>query len=362
MCTGTLEVRKAEAEPLDRQWDDEGVLPAELGPDTEHLFGRMTEETLGAVHALPGERVLDVGCGRGLDLTSLHASGAVLYGFDGSHVMVRRAAETFRSKGLVMRVSCGSAEHLPFRDDSFDKVYCKGAIDHFYDPARAVSEMARVLRGRGCLVISVANFESLSCRLGRFYNRIHRAIKGRELPRPHFWEIPDDHTHKFDHRLLMKLLPDELHLDRDTGVSLLWGFPHWGEILQALPNGIPRRILSILDHVARVIPGVADVIVIRAHRPLVPETGVHMRDDVSSRERIDSDGEGMMKTYSRLQGLLLCLATSVAAVLFLIGIVMKNYWALAIPVAVGFLWLLGLGFWIGWTLFTIKVEPHRDGP
>jgi hypothetical protein len=71
-------------------------------------------------------------------------------------------------------------------------------------------------------------------------------------------------------------------------------------------------------------------------------------------------GEGKMKNYSRIQGLLLCLGTLLAAVFFLVGVFRQSYWALAIPVIIGFLWLLGLGFWIGWTLLTIRVGPHED--
>ena len=67
-----------------------------------------------------------------------------------------------------------------------------------------------------------------------------------------------------------------------------------------------------------------------------------------------------MRKYSRVQGMLLCLATLTAAILLVVGILLKSYWALAIPVVAGSLWLLGLGFWIGWTLITIKVEPHED--
>jgi hypothetical protein len=66
-----------------------------------------------------------------------------------------------------------------------------------------------------------------------------------------------------------------------------------------------------------------------------------------------------MKSYSRIQGFLLCLGVLIAAVLFLWGVFFKSYWALAIPVAIGFLWLLGLGFWIGWNILTIKVEPTK---
>lgn len=68
----------------------------------------------------------------------------------------------------------------------------------------------------------------------------------------------------------------------------------------------------------------------------------------------------LMKRYSRIQGLLLCMGTVAAAVIFFLGISVKSYWALAIPLAVGLLWLLGLGFWIGWTLLTIKVEPTKE--
>lgn len=65
---------------------------------------------------------------------------------------------------------------------------------------------------------------------------------------------------------------------------------------------------------------------------------------------------------SRLWGGLLCLAIIIIAVLFLWGIFQQNYWALAIPVMIGFLGLLGLAFWIGWTILTIKTVPPVPEP
>ncbi len=339
--------------PLDKGWDDEGVIPEDLSPDTDYLFTRMTRETLRAVGASPGDRVLDVGCGRGLDLALQGPKGAVLFGLDGSHVMIRKAASTFQERGLPALLVCAAAEGLPFPDATFHKVYCKGAIDHFYDPGRAVREMARVLRPGGRLVISVANFESLGCRLGRFYNRVHKVLRGRELPRPHFWEIPADHRFKFDHPLSLGLLPHELRLHEDLGISLLWGFPHWGQILRALPKGLARGCLRGLDLVAKRIPSLADVVVITAIKSGEAACA-------SDEKRMEKEGGKEMKSYSRVQGIVLCLITVLAAVLFLVGLAMESYWAVAIPVAIGFLWLLGLGFWIGWTLVTIKVEPDRD--
>jgi len=339
--------------PLDKGWDDEGVIPKDLSPDTDYLFTRMTNETLRAVGAAPGERVLDVGCGRGIDLASLAPSGALLFGLDGSHVMIRKAAATFHERALPRRVVCAAAEGLPFSDASFHKVYCKGAIDHFFDPGQAVREMVRVLRPGGLLVLSVANFESLGCKLGRFYNRLHKSLRGRELPRPHFWEIPADHRCKFDHSLSMGLLPEEVRLRGDLGISLFWGFPHWGQILRSLPKALSRGCLKAMDLAARCIPSLADVVVITALKPSDAACDPHALTT-------EHDGGEKMKSYSRVQGILICLGTVLAAVLFLIGLAMESYWAVAVPVAIGFFWLLGLAFWIGWTLLTIKVEPDRD--
>jgi hypothetical protein len=64
-----------------------------------------------------------------------------------------------------------------------------------------------------------------------------------------------------------------------------------------------------------------------------------------------------MGDTSRVWGALLCAAIVVIAIFFLWGISLQNYWAMAIPVSIGFLGILALGFWIGWTILTIKTTP-----
>ena len=59
---------------------------------------------------------------------------------------------------------------------------------------------------------------------------------------------------------------------------------------------------------------------------------------------------------SRIYGGLLCGGIILATIFFLIGIFQKNYWAIAIPVMLGFLGILCLGFWVGWTIMTIKID------
>lgn len=64
-----------------------------------------------------------------------------------------------------------------------------------------------------------------------------------------------------------------------------------------------------------------------------------------------------MGDTSRIWGGILCLAIIVVAIVFLWGVSLQNYWALAIPVIIGFLGIMALGFWIGWTILTIKTSP-----
>ncbi|MBW1708317.1 MAG: methyltransferase domain-containing protein [Deltaproteobacteria bacterium] len=344
-------------ELIDKKWDDEGVIPDTINPDTAYLIDQMTGQTLEAVDASPDELILDVGCGRALDLLSLGAKGAILFGFDGSRVMIERAAENFIAQSIPPRLACGSAENLPYADKSFNKVICKGAIDHFYDPGKAIQEMVRVLKPGGRLIISVANFSNLGFRSAKLYNRIHKAIKGRELSAPHIWDKPDDHVYEFNYPFLLKLIPEESRIDQEFGVSMFWGFPKWGKFLKILPARASKGILNTLNSIARTCPSLADVLVFRIER--VPDEGNKSFEKKSEVERNEKKiGVKIMNKYSRIQGLVLCLVTFLAALLFLVGIFAKNWWALAIPVAIGFFWLLGLGFWIGWTLLTIQVEPQ----
>ena len=67
-----------------------------------------------------------------------------------------------------------------------------------------------------------------------------------------------------------------------------------------------------------------------------------------------------MNDSSRTQGGLICVAVVVLAAWFLLGLMMKSYWAVAIPVAILVFFVLGLTFWVGYTIATIQVEPYEE--
>lgn len=65
-----------------------------------------------------------------------------------------------------------------------------------------------------------------------------------------------------------------------------------------------------------------------------------------------------MNDASRTQGWAICIGSALLAFLFVVGILNRSYWALALPVAVITLFVLGLAGWVGYTIATIQVEPE----
>ena len=67
-----------------------------------------------------------------------------------------------------------------------------------------------------------------------------------------------------------------------------------------------------------------------------------------------------MNDSSRAQGGLICVTVVVLAAVFLLGLFQQSYWALALPVGIGVAFVLGLTFWVGYTIATIQVEPYEE--
>ncbi|MBV9449399.1 MAG: class I SAM-dependent methyltransferase [Streptosporangiaceae bacterium] len=113
---------------------------------------------------LRGLRVLDVAGGDGYWAARARRRGARAVALDISQAKLLRGGALSVAPGLVR----GDALRLPFPDASFDRVMSICAIEHFEDGARALDEMARVLRPGGELVMS-ADALTLASRWPRLY-------------------------------------------------------------------------------------------------------------------------------------------------------------------------------------------------
>jgi len=121
----------------------------------ESFAGTGNPFSLGEI--LPGERVVDVGCGAGID--SLIAAKKVgldgrVIGVDMTPSMLEKARDAAGESGLAnVEFRHGYAEELPVDDGWADVVISNGVLNLMPDKAAALEEMARVLKPGGRLQI-----------------------------------------------------------------------------------------------------------------------------------------------------------------------------------------------------------------
>jgi SAM-dependent methyltransferase len=246
---------------LDRDMRD--VIPTGTSRDSEFLFGRMTDCTLGAARE-PGPRILDVASGFGQDARELAAGGAFAVAAEPSARMsaLARLQEPQSGSARVVHVRAWG-DALPFADDSFDAVFCKGALDHFDAPEAAIGEMARVTRPEGRVVLAIANFESLSCRVARGLDGLREGWLGRSPARGRrHYDVPHDHFTRYELALMREQAGAHLELESVCGLSLAWGLPGWSRLVSRLPGALAQAALTTGDRLARALPALADVVVL----------------------------------------------------------------------------------------------------
>jgi SAM-dependent methyltransferase/glycosyltransferase involved in cell wall biosynthesis len=110
---------------------------------------------------LAGKDVLDVGCGSGIATQLLAEAGAHVTAVDLTEWAVETTRRRLTSFGLGGRVLQADAEQLPFEDDYFDLVFAWGVIHHTSDTDKALSELVRVCRRGGEVVLMVYHRRSL---------------------------------------------------------------------------------------------------------------------------------------------------------------------------------------------------------
>ena len=172
-----------------------------------------------------------------------------------------------RAQGPVPHWVRAWSHTLPFRDGSFDAVLCKGAIDHFDRPGRAIAEMARVTKADGRVILAIANFESLACRAARGLDGLQEGVLGRSLARGRrHYDVPADHFTRYDLGLMREQAGRYVALDHVEGISLFWGLPGWTRTVERLSERRAWQLIRGAGWLAERLPRLADVVVL-AGRP-----------------------------------------------------------------------------------------------
>ena len=104
-----------------------------------------------------GDRLLDIGCGDGSFGSLVLSTGKYkeVYGIDISEDALKGSVK----KGLIVNKVDLNKDELPFRDSYFDTITCLDVIEHVVDPYGLLSQVYRVLKPNGILIISTPNIQ-----------------------------------------------------------------------------------------------------------------------------------------------------------------------------------------------------------
>jgi len=108
-----------------------------------------------------GKKVLEIGCGIGIDGMEFAKNGADYTGIDISKESLELAQKYFNLNNQKANLLVADAEKLPFLDNTFDLVYSWGVLHHTPNPERAITEIYRVLKPEGRFCIMLYNRHSL---------------------------------------------------------------------------------------------------------------------------------------------------------------------------------------------------------
>lgn len=194
-------------------WYTQPQLNQWIGPYRHHIRKRKLwiEGVLAAWKAARGQPTaigLDLGCGDGSNLQWLHTHFSALYASDYNMLRLQRAAKLGTHARLFMADVCD----FPTKDDAFDVIVFNHVLEHIPDDAAALSEVRRILKPKGLLILGVPNegeaFWQLAYRL---------QPKSR---------MTSDHCHHYTaDSLAAKCAAAGLRVQYVHRMG--WGVPHW---------------------------------------------------------------------------------------------------------------------------------------
>lgn len=168
------------AEIAEGDWT-EAVIKAMI-PNTNGLAYRGVQLREIPIPTFPdagGERLLDVGCAWGRWTLAAYHAGFRAIGVDTALGPLMAAKQLAKQSGADVHFICGDTRYLPFRSETFDRVFSYSTLQHFDDDdcQAALADIARVLIPSGRSRIQMANRagpRSLWHQLGRGFRKPRR--------------------------------------------------------------------------------------------------------------------------------------------------------------------------------------------
>ena len=180
-------------------------------------------------------RLLDVGCATGLFLNAVQKFTS----FDVEGVEPNRYAVKLAKDAYNLDIFPGTLEQANFPSKTFDAVTLWDVFEHLHDPAKQLSEIHRILRPEGIVVMRVPNIGSWDAKIFKQY------WAGLDAPR---------HLYVFSRQTMKRMLKKYGFDELETG-SFSGSYPvfilnvrFWMSATQLFPKSFQQRLENFLYH------------------------------------------------------------------------------------------------------------------
>lgn len=112
-----------------------------------------------------GTKVLDIGCGAGELLLRLNELGCNAYGIDIDEIVIKTLRETMKLNVIQCDIDNGTL----FTDNFFDVIIMQHSLEHVYNPLNVLSEVSRIIKPEGRLIIGIPNIDSYVSKITKEY-------------------------------------------------------------------------------------------------------------------------------------------------------------------------------------------------
>jgi len=127
--------------------------------ENERFFEQAYDDFVSRIGQQPGSVALDIGCGICANSIRLARRGYIVSAGDYSEPILVQARENISREQLTDRITIGREDilNLSFPNDHFDLVLCWGVLMHIPNAERAISELSRVVKSGGFVVLEEIN-------------------------------------------------------------------------------------------------------------------------------------------------------------------------------------------------------------
>ncbi len=119
--------------------------------------GNNADQIIELLQVQPKDKILDIGCGPGTFLTDIRKKikNVECYGIDISDIPIKLS----KDKALYMQVA--DMEYLPYKANSFNKLFSLGVVEHTPRTTKVLKEISRVMQPGGRIFLTVPNLFSM---------------------------------------------------------------------------------------------------------------------------------------------------------------------------------------------------------